>query len=78
MANKISQEAFKQMRVYKRLSVPLILNDMICNRLMKLSYLVEKAPFVYKLSCRLLGKNFINSVIQATYCKIFTAGNTIL
>lgn len=51
---------------------------MACNRVMKLNPLVDAAPTIYKTTSRLLGKNFVNAFINATYCKIFTAGNTIL
>jgi hypothetical protein len=77
MANKITAEAFKNLRVYQRLSVPLLLNDMACNRIMKISYLVDKAPIIYKTATKLLGKGFVNSIISATYCKVFTAGSSI-
>lgn len=60
MPNKFSLEVFKQLRVYKRLSVPLIVNDIVCNRLMKLSFFVDKAPIIYKGACKVIGKNFIN------------------
>ena len=77
MPNKISVEVFKQLRIYQRLSMPLLFNELMCNRIMKLTYFVDKAPTIYRLSCRLLGKNFINHVLHSTYCKIFTAGSTI-
>lgn len=77
MTNKISTDLFKQLRIYRRLSFPLLVNEVACNRIMKLSSLVAIAPQVYKFSCRLIGKNFVNKIIQSTYCKIFTAGNTI-
>lgn len=77
MSTKISAEVFKQLRVYRRLSLPLILNEIACNRIMKLSSLVAVAPQIYRLSCTLIGKNFVNFIINSTYCKIFTAGNTI-
>ena len=77
MANKISLETFKQLRVYRNLSVPLLINDISCNRLMKLNYLVDKAPAMYHSFTRLFGKTLINSVIHNTYCKIFTAGTTV-
>ena len=57
--------------------MPLLLNDMACNRVMKLNLLVDAAPAIYKATSRILGKNFVNSFINATYCKIFTAGNSI-
>jgi hypothetical protein len=77
MPNRIPVDGFKQLRVYKRLSLPLLLNELACNRIMKLSSFVNAAPQIYRYSCRLLGRNFVNHIIQSTYCKIFTAGNTI-
>ena len=77
MANKISSEAFKHLRIYQRLSVPLLLNDMACNRLMKLNYLVDKAPSLYHSGCKWIGKNFINSIVHSTYCKVFSAGASV-
>ena len=77
MANKISSEAFKHLRIYKRLSVPLLLNDMTCNRLMKLNYLVDKAPSLYQAGCKFIGKNFINAIVHSTYCKVFSAGASV-
>jgi hypothetical protein len=65
------------LRVYSRLTVPLILNDMLCNRIMKLSFFVDQAQPIYKYSCKLIGKNFVNWLINSTYCRVFTAGNTI-
>ena len=77
MANKISAETFKHLRVYQRLSVPLLLNDMMCNRAMKINFLVDKAPVMYRVASKLLGKNFVNSIVHNTYCKVFSAGATV-
>lgn len=77
MVNKFSVEVFKQLRVYRRFSLPLILNDMACNRLMKLTFFVDNAPLIYRYACRLIGRNFVNELLNSTYCKVFTAGNTI-
>ena len=77
MASKITTETFKNLRVYKRLTVPLLLNDIACNRLMKLNFVVDKAPDIYRLSTHIIGKGFINAIVNATYCKIFTGGNTV-
>lgn len=70
-------ENFKLLRVYRRLTLPLLFNDMFCNRIMKLNSFVNYAPKIYQVSCNFLGKNFVNSFLQSTYCKVFTAGNTI-
>ena len=77
MSRYASSELFKHLRVYKRLTLPLIINDMLCNRIMKLSFFVDKAQVIYKYSCKVFGKNFVNWCINSTYCKVFTAGNTI-
>lgn len=77
MSNKVAVEAFKQLRVYKQLTFPLLINEIACNRIMKLSPLVDKAPLIYRFTSIILGKNFVNFFLQSTYCKVFTAGNTI-
>jgi hypothetical protein len=77
MQGKIIADVYKHLRVYKRLTLPLLFNDMLCNRAMKMSALVDLAPTIYHISTKLIGKNFVNSILSSTYCKIFTAGNTI-
>lgn len=77
MANKITAEAFKHLRVYQRLTVPLLLNDILCNRIMKFTYLVDQAPTFYANASRLFGKRLVNAIVSATYCKVFTAGSSI-
>lgn len=77
MSNRTTVEGFKALRVYRRLSFPLLINEIGCNRIMKFSSLVNAAPSIYHWSTKILGKNFVNYLIQSTYCKIFTAGNTI-
>ena len=77
MISKSSLSSFKQLRVYRRLSLPLLLNDVACNRIMKLNGLVNQAPRIYRISCALFGRNFVNALLHATYCQVFTAGNTI-
>lgn len=75
--NKVSAEAFKHLRVYKRLSIPLLVNDMVCNRVMKMGFMVDKAPTIYKWSTKIFGHRLINWVVHNTYCKVFTAGSNI-
>ena len=77
MNYKISSEAFKHLRVYQRLSLPLLFNDMLCNRFMKLNFLVDKAPLFYKTASSLFGKSFVNSIVHSTYCKVFSAGASV-
>lgn len=77
MTSKSLFDTFKVYRVYKALSVPLIINDMICNRIMKSQKFVSLSPKLYKWSCQYIGHNFTNFILQSTYCKIFTAGNSI-
>ncbi len=74
---KATLDNFKHLRIYRRLTLPFLFNDMLCNRIMKLNSLVNYAPKIYQLSCNLLGKNFVNTLLDSTYCKVFTAGNTI-
>ena len=77
MTNKLLFDTFKVFRVYRKLSTLLIINDMMCNRIMKSKKFVELSPQLYRLSCRYIGHNFTNFVLQSTYCKIFSAGNSI-
>ena len=77
MANKVTAEVFKQLRVYQSFTIPQILNTMLCNKLMKVNFLVERAPTMYKSATRLFGSKFVNSIIHSTYCKVFTAGTTV-
>lgn len=72
-----SIETFKALRIYRNLSLGLVLNQILCNRLMKISPLVNNASRVYKLSSTIFGKRFVNLIINATFCKTLTAGNTI-
>jgi len=74
---KSSLDLFRSLRVYERLSVGMLLNDMVCNRIMKINFVVNRAPSIYNLATKVFGNNFINTILNATYCKIFTAGNSI-
>lgn len=77
MANKITGESFKHLRVYKSLTVPLLINTIACNRLMKLNYLVDKAPNMYKVATKFFGKTLINGIVNSTYCRVFSGGKTV-
>ena len=74
---KVTSETFTQLRVYRRLSTPLLLNDMLCNRFMKMNFLVDKAPTIYTWSTKIFGHGLINWVVHSTYCKVFTAGSNV-
>lgn len=64
--------------MYRRISHSLLVIDMACNRLMKLTYLVNKAPLIYRAATKIFGHGLVNSIIHNTYCKIFTAGENIV
>ena len=44
---------------------------------MKNKAIVNHSAFLYQLSSKYFGKNFTNFILQSTYAKIFTAGNSI-
>jgi hypothetical protein len=54
-----------------------LLNAMVCNRVMKKSILVDNSRAIYNLSSKIFGKTFTNAVVNATFCKVFTAGNSL-
>lgn len=68
---------FYALRVYKQLTTPAILNLMLCNRLMKIKPLVANSAKLYKLSRAVLGETITNGVLNQTFCKALTAGNTL-
>jgi len=71
-----SAKKFYSLRVYKHLSTSNILNLMLCNKLMKSKFLVKNAGRMYKTSSAILGEGFTNAVLNSTFCKALTAGNT--
>jgi hypothetical protein len=74
---KNSAKSFYSLRVYKQLSTPAIFNLMLCNRLMKSKRLVANAPLMYKYSNRFFGSTLTNFILNQTFCKALTAGNTL-
>lgn len=68
---------FYSLRVYKQLSTAAVLNLMLCNRLMKIKPLVANSAKLYKYSNRVFGASFTNFVLNQTFCKALTAGNTL-
>ncbi len=74
---KNSAKSFYSLKVYKHMPTPAILNLMMCNRLMKIKPLVAKSPAMYKYSSRILGSTFTNYMLNQTFCKALTAGNTL-
>ena len=75
MRNAVNQ--FSHLGIYKALSTPAIVNLMICNRVMKSKPIVANANRLYKISRSVLGSPIVDTVIQKTFCKALTAGNTL-
>ena len=75
MRNAVQQ--FSHLGVYKALSTPAIVNLMVCNRVMKIKPIVANANRLYKISRSILGSTFVDTMIQKTFCKALTAGNTL-
>lgn len=74
---KNTAKSFYSLRVYKQLSTPAILNLMLCNRLMKIKPLVANSARLYKYSRRLMGTTLPHFVLNQTFCRALTAGNTL-
>lgn len=68
---------YKGYRVYRHLSFTNILNHIICNRIMKSKSLVSIAPSMYNISSKFPGKIVTNWVLNSTFNKMLTAGNTL-
>jgi hypothetical protein len=74
---KNTAKSFYSLRVYKQLSTSAILNLMLCNRLMKSKPLVANAAKMYKYSTQIFGSSITNFVLNQTFCRALTAGNTL-
>ena len=74
---KNTAKNFYSLRVYKQLPTPQILNLMLCNRLMKVKPLVVNSAKIYKYSTKVLGSSIPNFILNQTFCKALTAGNTL-
>lgn len=74
---KNTAKSFYSLRVYKNLSTTAILNLMLCNRLMKIKPLVANSAKMYKYSKRFLGGTITHFVLNQTFCRALTAGNTL-
>lgn len=70
-------QAYKNLRVYRHLSVLGILNQMLCNRLMKSKALVAATPALYRAAIRFPGKTITHWLVGSTLNRIFTGGNKI-
>jgi hypothetical protein len=65
---------YKNLRVYKHLSLLGILNQLLCNRIMKSKLLVAAAPALYN-ACKIFpGKTITHGFIGATFNRVFTGG----
>lgn len=74
---KNTAKSFYSLKVYKHLPTSSILNLMLCNRLMKSKKLVANSAKLYKLSRNIFGSTISNFVINSTFGKGLTAGNTL-
>jgi hypothetical protein len=68
---------FYPLRVYRHLTTGDILNLMMCNKIMKSKFMVKNAGQIYKFSKNILGANFTDAILNNTFCKALTAGNTL-
>ena len=68
---------FFPLRIYKKLSPTQIFNLMMCNKIMKSKALVAKSPYLYNLSVKLFSRKLTHFIINKTFCKALTAGNTL-
>ena len=75
MNNAVKQ--FSHLGVYRGLTTPALLNIMLCNRVMQNKWLVANSPKLYTVSKSILGGTIVDTVIQKTFCKALTAGNTL-
>lgn len=74
---KNTAKQFYSLRVYKHLSTPAILNLMLCNKLMKVKPLVANSAKLYKYTTKIMGSTIPNFVLNQTFCRVLTAGNTL-
>lgn len=68
---------YHSLRIYRRMSTLNIMNLMMCNRMMKVKPLVANSSKLYKVSSRIFTPTLTNFIINQTFCKVFTAGNTL-
>lgn len=72
-----SYKKFANLRVYKNVSTPRICNILLCNRLMKIPIMVENASRLYKVSSLMFTPYLTDSLMNKTFCRVFTGGNTL-
>lgn len=70
-------QSYKHLRVYKHLSILGILNQLLCNRIIKSKLLVAAAPDLYNACKFFPGKTITNGFIGATFNRMFTGGTRI-
>lgn len=73
----VELQAYKALRIYRRLPTSLIFNSLLCNRIMKVPLFVNNASKIYKGIRSIFGLSLANALINHTFCKMLTAGNTI-
>jgi hypothetical protein len=70
-------QSYKNLRVYRHLSLLGIINHIICNRVMKSQFLVSVSPALYQAARRFPGKTITHWLIGSTFNRVFTGGNKI-
>lgn len=74
---KPSASSFYSLRIYRKFTIWEVLNLIMCNRVMKIKPIVSNANALYSLSTRILSQKLVNYMINRTFCKALTAGNTL-
>lgn len=74
---KNTSKNFYSLRIYKNFTTPEIFNLMLCNKLMRIKPLVANAAKLYKVSSTVLGSNLTHVILNNTFCRALTAGNTL-
>lgn len=72
-----STDRFKLLRVYRNYTNIQLVNALMVNRAAAWPWLVANSMRLYRIACRVLGRNFTNSVVENTFGKVFTAGKTL-
>ena len=74
---KADAAKFFALRVYRNNSLFDICNTLFCNKLMKMPKLVAKSNDLYSIACKIMGKSIPTFILQNTFMRLFTAGNTL-
>lgn len=68
---------YKNLRAYRHLSFFSLINQILCNRILKNQFLVSVSPNIYKAALRFPGKIITNYIMGNTICKLFSSGQNI-